>query len=239
MTSSTSSRAHEQHTLLLAAADDAWRAFLVEQLDADGHTVYEADRPAGVLEKLSCQPVDVLLLGELARPADAGWLLRSLRAGQHGRVHPGLPVLTLGASDELTTLRAYESGSDHHVPSDTGYLVLRAVLAAVVRRAFEELTPRYLRAGEIQVDVAARSATVAGTIVHLSRLEFELLVKFTADPVRVFSKDELARCVWRCQISGRTVESHVARLRSRLSAAGANDVLVNTWGHGWSLTRPR
>jgi DNA-binding response OmpR family regulator len=41
-----------------------------------------------------------------------------------------------------------------------------------------------------------------------------------------------------CEISGRTVESHVARLRSRLTAAGADEVLVNTWGHGWLLTRP-
>jgi DNA-binding response OmpR family regulator len=74
--------------------------------------------------------------------------------------------------------------------------------------------------------------------VHLSRLEFELLVKFASDPVRVFSKDELARCIWHCQISGRTVDSHVCRLRNDLTAAGAHDVLVNTWGHGWSLTRP-
>jgi DNA-binding response OmpR family regulator len=74
--------------------------------------------------------------------------------------------------------------------------------------------------------------------VCLSRLEFELLVKFAGDPVRVFSKHELARCIWRCEISGRTVDSHVARLRTRLTLAGADHVLVNTWGHGWSLTRP-
>jgi DNA-binding response OmpR family regulator len=49
--------------------------------------------------------------------------------------------------------------------------------------------------GEIHVDLAARSADVAGTIVHLSRLEFELLVKFASDPVRLFSRDDLARCI--------------------------------------------
>jgi DNA-binding response OmpR family regulator len=75
--------------------------------------------------------------------------------------------------------------------------------------------------------------------VHLSRLEFELLVKFAGDPVRVFSRDHLARCIWRCEISGRTVDSHVARLRARLTAAGAAAVLVNKWGQGWSLTTPQ
>jgi DNA-binding response OmpR family regulator len=56
--------------------------------------------------------------------------------------------------------------------------------------------------------------------------------------MRVFRRDELARCIWRSQISRRTVDSHIARLRPRLTAAGADEVLVNSWGHGWPLTRP-
>jgi DNA-binding response OmpR family regulator len=165
-------------------------------------------------------------------------LLRAIRSGRYPRIHPGLAVVTLGADDELTVLRAYESGSDHHLPDHTGYLLLRAVLASVVRRALEDVTTRYLQAGEIHVDLAARSVEVAGTRCISAACEFELLAKFAADPVRVFSKHQLARCIWRCEISGRTVESHVARLRTRLAGAGAHDALVNTWGHGWSLTRP-
>jgi two-component system OmpR family response regulator len=223
-----------QHTLLIATSRQDQRAFLAGQLDADGHTVYEADHTAAVIARLSAHAVDVLVLGELEHgPA----LLRALRAGEHPRIHPGMAVVTIGATDELTTLRAYESGSDHHLPADIGYLLLRAIVASVTRRAFEDVTARYLQVGEIGVDLAARSVDVAGNVVHLSRLEFELLVKFAGDPVRVFSRDELARCIWRCPISGRTVDSHVARLRTRLTTAGADQVLVNTWGHGWSLTR--
>jgi len=163
--------------------------------------------------------------------------MRSVRAGRHPRVHPGLPVITLGAGDELTTLRAYESGSDHHLPADTGYVLLRAVIATVVRRVLEETSVRHLDAGAITVDLTGRTVTVADAPVHVSRLEFELLAKFAADPVRVFSKHELARCVWRGQqISQRTVDSHIARLRSRLTAAGAGPVLVTRWGQGWALT---
>jgi DNA-binding response OmpR family regulator len=227
-----------QHTLLIATSDRDQRGFLAGQLDADGHTVYEADHTAAVIARLSAHPVDVLVLGELEHPADGPALLRAIRAGEHPRIHPGLAVITIGATDDLTVLRAYESGSDHHLPETTGYLLLRAVVASVIRRAYEDVTARHLQAGEISVDLAARSATVAGTVVHLSRLEFELLVKFAGDPVRVFSRDELARCIWRCPISGRTVDSHVARLRTRLTTAGAHEALVNTWGHGWSLTRP-
>ena len=191
-----------------------------------------------MVAKLSCYAIDVLLLGELERAGDANRLLRTVRAGELERVHPGLAVITLGAGDELTALRAYESGSDHHLTDSTGYVLLRAVLAAVIRRVLDEqASARHLHAGDLDVDLAARTVTVAGAAVRVSRREFELLVKFAGDPLRVFSKHELARCIWRQQqICERTVDSHIARLRGRLTQAGAGPVLVNTWGQGWSLT---
>jgi DNA-binding response OmpR family regulator len=91
---------------------------------------------------------------------------------------------------------------------------------------------------DIQIDRSARTVIVAGSVVALSRLEFELLVKFAGDPLRVFSKHELARCIWRGHVGERTVDSHVCRLRTRLANAGANGLLVNKWGQGWSLTTP-
>jgi len=226
-----------RHTLLVATTDPDQRAFLAAQLDADGHTVFEADSTTMAVAKLSAHAIDVMILGYLERPADGPALLRAVRAGEHPRIHPGQPVITLGDDHELTVLRTYESGSDHHLPDTTGYVLLRAVLESVTRRTLEPLTSRHLHVGDIHIDLAARSVDVAGTSVHLSRLEFELLVKFAGDPVRVLSKHELSRCIWgREQISGRTVDSHVARLRTRLTGAGAEQVLANKWGQGWALT---
>jgi DNA-binding response OmpR family regulator len=89
----------------------------------------------------------------------------------------------------------------------------------------------------MHIDLAARTVDINGTVLCLSPMEFELLVTFAADPVRVFGRDELARSIWRRdQISGRTIDSHVCRLRTRLTDAGSGTVLVNHWGHGWSLT---
>jgi DNA-binding response OmpR family regulator len=226
-----------QHTLLIATTDQAQRTFLAAQLDADGHTVYEANSTQTTIAKLSADAIDVLILGRLQRPADAPALLRAIRADEHPRIHPGQPIITIGAGDELTVLRAYESGSDHHLADDTGYVLLRAVLASVMRRTVEDVTSRHLHVCGIHIDLAARSVEINGTVVYLSPLEFELLAKFATDPVRVFNKHELARCIWGHEhISGRTVESHVCRLRNRLVEAGAGTVLVNRWGHGWSLT---
>jgi two-component system response regulator ResD len=225
-----SSTTQDHRTLLIAGADPTQRSFLVGQLDADGHTVYEADHAAAVLAKLSVHAVDVLILGDLERPVEVPALVRSVRAGEHARVHPGLPVITLGAEDELTTLRAYENGSDHHLPADIAYVVLRAVVASLIRRVFDDAGVQELRVGEITIDLVAKSVTVTGTVVRLSRLEYELLITFANQPTRLFHKHELARHIWRGQqISDRTVDSHVNRLRNRLRTAGAGPVLATRW----------
>jgi DNA-binding response OmpR family regulator len=128
----------EPRTLLIATTGTGQRAFLAAQLDAEGHAVYEANHLAAVVAKLSAHAIDVLILGDLEHPAHGPALVRAVRAGEHPRIHPGQPVITLGAGDELTALRAYESGSDHHLPNSTGYVLLRAVIATVMRRADEQ-----------------------------------------------------------------------------------------------------
>jgi len=110
----------QQPTILIASANDSQREFLARELDADAFSVYEADSTAATTAKLTTHAIDVVLLGELQRRPDSPALLRAIRAGAHQRIHPAQPVITLAATDELTTLRAYEAGSDHHLPADTG-----------------------------------------------------------------------------------------------------------------------
>jgi DNA-binding response OmpR family regulator len=79
---------------------------------------------------------------------------------------------------------------------------------------------------------------VGATAVRLSGREFELAGKLASDPTRVFTKNELLRDVWGIRgtaIRTRTVDSHASRLRRKLQAAGAPDVVVNDWGVGYRL----
>lgn len=231
----------QHYTLLIVSAHQGQRTFLATQLDADGHTIHDADNTAAAIAKLTTHAIDLMILGCMQHPANGPALLRAIRNAEHPRIHPDQPIITLGPDDDLTVLRAYESGSDHHLADSTSYMLLRAILTSVARRAIDEATRRrHVRVGDIDIDMAARAVNVNGKPVRLSRLEFELLAKFASDPVRVLSKHELSRCIWgRNQISGRTVDSHVGRLRRRLSAAGAEGVLANKWGQGWSLTAPQ
>ena len=226
-----------RHSILIATASTSRRDFIAAQLDADGFSVHTTDTAAGAIAKLSAHAIDVLLLAELDRRADGPALLRAIRGDRHERIHPAQLVVTLGDVDELAAIRAYEAGSDHHLAADTGYVVLRAVLASVLRRAEARVATRHLHIGELHIDTAARIADVAGTPVKTSRLEFELLCQLASDPTRVFGKRELMRAIWGYDDSARsrTLDSHAARLRARLRDAGADGLVKNVWGTGYAL----
>ena len=180
-----------------------------------------------------------MVLGDFQSPGEGPALLRALRSGAlHTRVHPDQPVVTIGDASEPATVRAYEAGSDHHLPADSTYLVTRAVLGAVLRRSLEERPRRHLHVGPLHIDVLARSADVNGTPVALSKREFEVLCVLARDPGRVIAKEELMLALWG-QAAGtrtRTVESHVCRLRTKLVDGGADGFVANSWGVGWKLT---
>ena len=92
-----------------------------------------------------------------------------------------------------------------------------------------------IRLGALTVDRAARSAMVDGTSVQLSKKEFGLLVTLASQPNRVFTKPELLRAVWGYPAGARTrtLDSHASRLRRKLHCAGAQNVVINSWGVGY------
>ncbi|MFJ6630165.1 winged helix-turn-helix domain-containing protein [Streptomyces sp. NPDC091376] len=74
--------------------------------------------------------------------------------------------------------------------------------------------------GPVRIDTARRTAAVAGQVLDLTYLEFELLAHLVAHPHRVHTRDQLVTTVWGYGHvgDGRTVDVHVARLRRKLGA---------------------
>ncbi|MEV7520761.1 winged helix-turn-helix domain-containing protein [Streptomyces sp. NPDC091371] len=73
----------------------------------------------------------------------------------------------------------------------------------------------------VRIDTAQRTAEVAGQVLDLTYLEFELLAHLVKHPHRVHSRDQLVTTVWGYGHvgDGRTVDVHIARLRRKLGAA--------------------
>jgi DNA-binding response OmpR family regulator len=218
--------------VLLAEREAGSREYLERQLRDDGFTVFEAGWTARALDLAERLSPDVVIAGE----AD---LCRRLRAGEPGRTwNRNVPVIVLTEpdADPISRVRAFESGADDVVPRDV-YLELLARVRALLRRAVLGQAD-VVEAGPLVVDHRARQVRVDDHPVRLSGREFELAAKLASDPRRVFTKAELLRDVWGIRTNGirtRTVDSHASRLRRKLEAAGACDVVVNDWGVGYRL----
>jgi DNA-binding response OmpR family regulator len=87
--------------------------------------------------------------------------------------------------------------------------------------------------GPLRLDPAGRTATVDGIPVDLTRTEFDLLLLLATNPGRAFSRDFLLEHVWGYDYdgAGRTVDSHVMRLRRKLGDLG--EQIVTVWGVGY------
>jgi DNA-binding response OmpR family regulator len=187
-------------------------------LAMEGYTVRSAmDGETGLSLARSERPdlvvVDVMLprLGGLE-------VVRAIREAD-----PDLPVLILSAkgqeSDKVAGLRL---GADDYLVKPFGLKELLARIDALLRRrrARGETGPvrNVRRAGRIEVDLAARRATVGGKDLDLTSREFDLLAFFLQHPDRVHTREQLMQAVWGARYLGtaRTVDNFIVRLRSHV-----------------------
>lgn len=87
----------------------------------------------------------------------------------------------------------------------------------------------------ISIDVVMRRVEVDGRLIDLTPKEFDLLALFAQNPGRPFSRDELLDRVWRndYEVTDRTIDTHVQRLRKKLGAQA--DAIQTVWGVGYKF----
>ena len=224
-------------TILLAEEDAATRAFLADNLTADGYRVLSASDRAKAVALLTTAHPDLIVIDINGQTLA---LLEAIRsgAGPVGKIDPETPLIVLSRdADRLQRIRVLERGGDDVVRKPFAYPELRARIAAVLRRSRLRPGVRLVRAGPITIDVAARQVRVHDLEVELSSKEYELLLALAADPARVFTREELMRSVWGAETFGRsrTLDSHAARLRRKLAGEGSDRVVINVWGVGYRL----
>ena len=227
-----------QHILVVEADDQTLRA-RGDELLLDGYEVQTAQTDRQARLKLAQGSVDAIVLGALESPTESLALLRELRAGEIVRADPRLPVVSIGADSDHAAVRHYSAGADIALPKSASPLLVAGALAAVSSRLQgEHERRRVLRVGSLEIDSDARSATIDDRPVRLTRIEFDLLQTFAHQPHTVLTRDQLAQDVWNTPfVSGRTIDTHVARLRSKLVDAGSEPLVQTVRGVGWRLTR--
>ena len=206
---------------ILVVEDEAdIREVLDYNLKREGHDVALASTARDGLRQARERRPDLVLL-DLMLPDGSGTdLCKALHQDAATR---GVRVVMLTAKgEEIDRVIGFEIGADDYVvkPFSVRELLLR--VQAVLRRAASEETGEMTQFGTLRVDRGAHSVWVDGVEVELTALEFKLLLTLHDRRNRVQTRDALLSDVWRidADVTTRTVDTHVKRLREKLGTAG-------------------
>lgn len=224
--------------ILIAEDDPNIRLGLVATLESEGYRVTAASDGAQALKLFGQEKFDLVLLDVMMPKASGYDVCRDLRA-RGAR----LPVLFLTAKgEEVDKVVGLKLGADDYVTKPFGVHELLARVEALLRRsrsngataAGNELPPAF-KFGEAEIDRRKFTATVDGHATTLTARELRLAEVFAAHPGEVLARDALLNAVWGVEYLGttRTLDQHVAQLRKKVSAAGAQGPIATVHGVGY------
>lgn len=217
----------------ILVADDERRItdLIRDFLAASGYETLIAGDGEEALRLFSENPDVAVVILDIMMPGMDGWqVCREIRKTS------GVPVLMLTArSEEFDQLMGFESGADDYVTKPFSPAVLVKRIEALIRRS----AAAGERPGAEQGLVIDRDAYVAyldGTALELTLKEFEILLYLTDNKSRVLTRDQILNAVWGYDFEGdsRTVDSHMARLRTKLGSYG-NTHLKTVYGMGYKF----
>ncbi len=152
-----------------------------------------------------------------------------------------VPIIMLTARvEETDMLIGLEVGADDYITKPFSPRAVLARARALLRRASGALTASdVLRNGDLAVDAARRTVTVAGTAVDLTPTEYSLLLALLRNAGRPLSRGQLLDAVQgNPLLEGyeRTVDAHIKNLRRKIEPNPADPTYVLTvFGVGYKL----
>ena len=218
---------------ILIADDEAHiRRLVCDFLRREGYEPLEAEDGEQALSVFHAHPDTALMLLDVMMPKRDGWeVCRAVRETSN------MPILMLTArSEEFDELMGFEAGADDYVTKPFSPSVLMKRVAALLRRAQAPDAGDSMHMDELCINEEAHEVTLHGKPLELTLKEYHLLRKLMASPGRVYTREQLLDSIWGIDYVGdiRTVDSHMARLRTKLGEWGGAH-LKTVYGMGYKI----
>ena len=224
-------------TILIVDDDLQLRRFLRTTLAGHGHAVAEAGTVAEAIDAIARVHPAVILL-DLGLP-DGDGLTFLHRVPPEGRP----PVIVLSArGQEGDKVTALDAGAEDYLTKPFGASELLARIRVALRRVGGTPTPDVIEVGPIKIDQPRHTVTVSGHEVHLTPIEFRLLLELARHPGRVLTHHQLLREIWGPNAVDEVhyLRVHMGALRRKIEADPARPQwLLTEAGVGYRLREPR
>ncbi len=224
----------ETRRALVIEDDGDIRDLLVAALSQGGFEVEEAGEGRLGIERARSFAPDLVTLDLSLPDVDGIEVCREIRGFSDAYL-----VIITAKAEEVDRLIGLEVGADDYLTKPFSPRELRARVAAMFRRP-RNSTPapvatvleqnEVLSHGELHVDLDAREARLAGQLLELTKIEFELLATLLSSPGRVWQRETLLNRVWQTEWLGDThlVDVHMANLRRKLGDSAQDARWIKT-----------
>lgn len=177
---------------------------------------------------LDNKDIDLIIL-DVMMPVMNGWeTLSEIRT-----YSDTIPVLMLTAkSENEDVIKGFQLGSDDYLTKPFHMPILIERVKALLRRTKQK---EEINIGNLYIDLLGRVVKVNNKVVDLSVKEYELLLFLYENQNISISREEIMRKVWNYDFlgDGRTIDTHIKTLRSKLGECG--DYIKTVWGVGYKF----
>jgi len=200
--------------ILVVEDDDDTSEVVCTLLEDAGYTPVPVDRGEVALDEIANLSPDLVLLDINLPDINGLEVLRTVRA------HSFLPMIVLsGYGKDRDRVIALEAGADDYLGKPFSSEELIARVRALLRRV--EWTPKpetKLKVRRLELDMPRRHVTINGKRLHLTPIEYGILVTLMRSAGKTVNHDELLRAVWGENYRGdySVLRVNVSRLRQKL-----------------------
>ena len=226
--------ADTSYRILVVDDEPSITEFVEYALTREGYEADVVNSGEDAFELAGTNKYDMFILDIMLPGMDGYELCRRLRTTT------AAPVLFLSARDtELDKVVGLEIGGDDYLTKPFGVRELIARVRALLRRASgQEVTgvSNTITASGIPLDEDAHTAAGDQGEIDLTPREFELLAALMKNAGKVVSREDLLRDAWGWEYltETKTVDTHIKRLRDKITQAGYDPALVETVrGYGY------
>ena len=218
---------HGAFTVLIVEDDNAVKSLIATALKVQGYRLLEAGTGGAALLEATTKNPDVIILDLGLPDADGIDLIRQVRTWSH------TPIIVVSArTEDADKVAALDAGADD-------YLIKPFSVRLAADSGTDRDGPVYEN-GDLRIDYAARTVTLAGEEVHLTPIEYKLLALLARNTGKVLTHNAILKEVWGNALASDlpSLRVFMATLRKKIERDPAHPAYLQTHvGIGYRMLR--